>query len=215
MHLGTPPLKRKTTPEVQRGAEEGGPERRGGDFREATWCQQWGQESNSWVPTRDCSCRPSLPCRWYVMGTPVLERAELGTNPERERKAFLPWFTSSTHPIPQLCPPLLPQLFPTDTAALGLGRCQLGVVEFSPPGNEQAEGAGWRHRVRRGRLADRAETCLRYHSRPCPGGWGWVVNPSPPSASHSLCALPRMVCTGRALLFSPSHIDVFQIKMNE
>lgn len=121
-HFSTPPLKRKTTPEMQRGTEEGGPERRG-DFREATWCQQRGQDSNPWLLTWAWRGPSSLHYRWDVVGTPVLERAELGTNPERERKAFLPWYTSSVHPIPQLCPRLVCQLFPTSTPALGLGRC--------------------------------------------------------------------------------------------
>lgn len=66
-------------------------------------------------------------------------------------------------------------------------------------------------------MADLAEACLRYDSRPhcvlaSADGCG---NPSPPSAPSFLCALPRLVCIERALLFSANGIDVFKIKVNE
>lgn len=128
-HLGTPPPKQKNHPRGPEGCWGRVPER-SRDLPEATGCQQWCQDSPSWVPVKAGAVG-------LLLGAPpALGRAELGTSPERERKTSPPGtYTGSRHPVPQLCPPRAHQ--PRDLA--GARRAWSGAQSCRRP---TSRGAG-------------------------------------------------------------------------
>lgn len=84
-HLGTPPPKQKNHPRGPEGCWGRVPER-SRDLPEATGCQQWCQDSPSWVPRRGWSCRSSL------RGTPRTGKGRAGDKPRKREKNIPPWY---------------------------------------------------------------------------------------------------------------------------